>query len=201
MLEYDFNHMLPEPYDRLPRTAKHRLVAGVSETLFRQGAKTTGLYIVLNGCVHLERVGPNGERFVIYRAMAGTSFAEASIFSEHYHCDAIVIEAGNFVRIDKAAVLTAFADVDFARAYGRQAARQIQAHRQLLEIVGIRSAEERVMAGLVAGLLDGQVVDFAALLNLSHEATYRALRSLVRAGKAVNPSRGVYCLSPAPSGA
>ncbi|MCD2366752.1 Crp/Fnr family transcriptional regulator [Sulfitobacter mediterraneus] len=194
MIEYDFNHMLPEPYDRLPQSAKHRLVADVRETLFRQGTETTGLYIVLNGCVHLERVGPNGERFVIHRAMAGTSFAEASIFSEHYHCDALVIEAGKFVRIDKAAVLTAFADVDFARAYGRQAARQIQAHRQLLEIVGIRSAEERVMAGLVAGLLDGQVVDFAALLNLSHEATYRALRSLVRAGKVVNPSRGVYHL-------
>ena len=186
--------MILDPYDRLPKTAKHRFVAGTRETLFRQGAKTTGLYIVLNGRVHLERVGPNGERFVIHRAMAGTSFAEASIFSEHYHCDALVIEAGEFVRIDKSAVLTAFANVDFARAYGRQAARQIQAQRQLLEIVGIRSAEERVMAGLVAGLLDGRVVDFAALLHLSHEATYRALRALVDAGRVANPSRGIYRL-------
>ena len=194
MSEYDFNHMIPDLYARLPQSAKHRIAADARETLFRQGAETTGLYIVLNGRVHLERVGPNGERLVIHRAMAGTSFAEASIFSENYHCDALVIEAGEFMRIDKAAVLTAFADVEFARAYGRQAARQIQAQRQLLEIVGIRSAEERVMAGLVAGLLDGQVVDFAALLRLSHEATYRALRTLVAAGRVTNPSRGIYRL-------
>ena len=98
------------------------------------------------------------------------------------------------MRIDKAAVLAAFADVDFARAYGRQAARQIQEQRQLLEIVGISSAEKRVMAGLVAGLLDGQVIDFAALLHLSHEATYRALRALVEAGHVTKPSRGIYRL-------
>ncbi len=195
MLEYDFNHMMPDPYARLPQTAQKRFSAGARETLFRQGAETTGLFIVLTGRVHLERVGPYGERFVIHRAEAGTSFADASIFSEHYHCDALVNEAGEFVRIDKAAVLTAFADVEFARAYGRQAALQIQAQRQLLEIVGIRSAEERVMAGLVAGLLDGQVVDFAALLQLSHEATYRALRKLVERGHVINPTRGVYSLN------
>ncbi len=171
--------MILDPYARLPQSAKHCVAADARSTLFRQGAETTGLYIVLNGRVHLERVGPNGERLVIHRAMAGTSFAEASIFSENYHCDALVIEAGEFMRIDKTAVLGAFEDVEFARAYGRHAARQIQAQRQLLEIVGIRSAEERVMAGLVAGLLDGQVVDFAAHLHLSHEATYRALRALV----------------------
>lgn len=186
--------MLPDPYARLPQSAMHRIAADARGNLFRQGAETTGLYVIQHGRVHLERVGPNGERFVIHRAMAGTSFAEASIFSENYHCDALVIEAGEFVRIDKAAVLAAFADVDFARAYGRQAARQIQEQRQLLEIVGIRSAEKRVMAGLVAGLLDGQVIDFAALLHLSHEATYRALRALVEAGHVTNPSRGIYRL-------
>lgn len=186
--------MSPEPFDLIPQAAQHRVVADARETLFRQGAVTTGLYIVLSGRVHLERVGPSGERFVIHRAIAGTSFAEASIFSEHYHCDAMVTEAGVFLRLDKSAVLAAFSDADFARAYGRRAAGQIQAQRQLLEIVGIRSAEERVMAGMVSGLLDGPVVDFAALLNLSHEATYRALRTLVNAGRISNPSRGVYCL-------
>jgi hypothetical protein len=60
-----------------------------------------------------------------------------------------VIEAGEFVRIEKAAVLAAFADVEFARAYGRDAARQIQVHRQLLEIVGIRSATVSVEKGRV----------------------------------------------------
>ena len=187
--------MIPALYARLPHSAQKRFSADARETLFRQGAKTTGLFIVLTGRVHLERIGPNGERFVIHRAEAGTSFAEASIFSEHYHCDAIVIEKGEFMRIKKTAVLAAFADVEFARAYGCEAASQIQAQRQLLEIVGIRSAEERVMAGLVAGLLDGQIVEFASLLRLSHEATYRALRKLVNRGQVINPTRGVYSLN------
>ena len=187
--------MIPALYARLPHSAQKRFSTDAREALFRQGAETTGLFIVLTGRVHLERVGPNGERFVIHRAEAGTSFAEASIFSEHYHCDAIVIETGEFMRIENTAVLTAFADVGFARTYGREAARQIQVQRQLLEIVGIRSADERVMAGLVAELPDGKVVDFAALLQLSYEATYRALRKLVERGHVINPTRGVYSLN------
>lgn len=186
--------MLPDPYNRLPDIALHHVSAVSRETLFRQGAVTKGLYVVLTGRVHLERVGPNGERFVIHRATAGTSFAEASIFSDKYHCDAVVIEAGDLVRIDKAAVLAAFVDADFALSYGRQASRQIQTQRQILEIVGIRSAEDRVLAGLVAGLLDSTVLEFAALLHLSHEAAYRALRALVDAGHVINPSRGKYRL-------
>jgi CRP-like cAMP-binding protein len=124
------------------------------------------------------------------------SLAEASVFSDRYHCDAVVAEAGAFVQIDKAAVLSAFADPDFARAYARQAAQQIQAQRQALEIVGIRRAEERVYAGMVAGLLESSVVDFASALHLSHEATYRALRKLVNDGRIANPTRGTYHLRP-----
>ena len=189
--------MIPHPYNRLPEAAQQRLSAIPRETLFRQGAATKGLYVVLSGRVHLERVGPQGERFVIHRATAGTSFAEASIFSERYHCDAVAISACNLVRIDAAAVLAAFGDAEFARAYGRQAARQVQAQRQLLEFVGIRSARDRVLAGLAAGLLDGTVMEFAAQLHLSHEAVYRALRALVNAGHVTNPSRGEYHLSSA----
>jgi len=192
--QYDFNHMLPEPYDRIPSSDLHPLSGAVGDIVFHQGGPTHGLYVVTRGRVHLERVGPSGERFIIHRAQAGTSFAEASVFSEVYHCDAVVVEAGALVRIGKSVVLAAFANPGFARAYGREAAQQIQAQRQILEIVGIRRAEDRVMAGLVAGLLDGSVVEFAARLHLSHEATYRALRKLVQDGRLTNPSRGFYKL-------
>lgn len=194
--QYDFNHMLPNPYDLIPSSALRPISGAIGDVVFHQGDPTHGLYVVQTGRVHLERVGPNGERFIIHRAQAGTSFAEASVFSEVYHCDAICVEAGALIRIDKAAVLAAFADPAFARAYGRQAAQQIQAQRQMLEIVGIRRAEDRVMAGLVAGLLEGSVVEFAARLQLSHEATYRALRKLAQDGRVTNPSRGIYHLRP-----
>ena len=194
--QYDFNHMLPNPYDLIPSSALRPVSGAIGDVVFHQGDPTHGLYVVQTGRVHLERVGRNGERFIIHRAQAGTSFAEASVFSEVYHCDAVCVEVGALIRIDKAAVLAAFADPAFARAYGRQAAQQIQAQRQMLEIVGIRRAEDRVMAGLVAGLLDGSVVEFAARLQLSHEATYRTLRKLVQDGRVTNPARGIYHLRP-----
>lgn len=195
-LKYDLDHMMPEPYNLIPPSALRPLTRAAGDKVFRQGARTCGLYVVKCGRVHLERVGPDGERFIIYRAEPGMSLAEASVFSDRYHCDAVVAEAGAFVQIDKAAVLSAFADPDFARAYARQAAQQIQAQRQALEIVGIRRAEERVYAGMVAGLLESSVVDFASALHLSHEATYRALRKLVNDGRIANPTRGTYHLRP-----
>jgi hypothetical protein len=66
--------------------------------------------------------------------------------------------------------------------------------RQLREILAIRSAKERVFAGLVASLLVGIIIDFAAIVSLTHEATYRVLRQLVTDGKVNNPKRGVYRL-------
>mgnify|MGYP001823698237 CR=1 FL=1 len=101
--------MLPEPYDLLPTSARQSQTIAAGDVLFRQGARTRGLYVLKTGRVHLERVGPNGERLIIHRATSGTSFAEASVFSERYHCDAIVMDAGKLVRIDKSAVLAAFA--------------------------------------------------------------------------------------------
>ena len=191
-LRYDLNHMLPDPYYRLPETAQHRVTVAARQMIFRRGQVANGLYVLLRGRVHLERVGPSGERFVIFRAASGRSFAEASVFSERYHCDAVCIENSDLVRIEKPAVLAAFSNSDFARAYGLQAARQVQEQRQLLEIIGIRNAKARVMAGLVAGLLESNIIDFAALLHLSHEATYRALRELTDEGQILNPKRGKY---------
>ena len=78
--------MLPEPYDLLPTSALRPQTIAVGDVLFRQGARTRGLYVLITGRVHLERVGPNGERLIIHRAASGTSFAEASVFSERYHC-------------------------------------------------------------------------------------------------------------------
>ena len=142
--------MLPEPYDLLPTSALRPQMVAAGDVLFRQSARTRGLYVLKTGRVHLERVGPNGERLIIHRATSGTSFAEASVFSEHYHCDAIVMDAAELVRIDKSAVLAAFANPDFARAYGRHAAQQVQAHRQIMGIVGIIWFGSFQLGGVIA---------------------------------------------------
>lgn len=187
--------MIPKPFDHLPKTAVSLLTVQQGDYLFRYGDKTRGLFASLDIQVHLVRTGQDGHSIIIHRVAPGACFAEASIFSKTYHCDAIAQCDGSIYRIAKAAVLLALGDAKFAEAYCNTLAQQVQQMRQLREILAIRSAEERVYAGLVAGLHMGQVIDFAAIISLSHEATYRALRRLVVQGRAENPGRGIYRLT------
>jgi CRP/FNR family transcriptional regulator, dissimilatory nitrate respiration regulator len=59
------------------------------ESLFRRGSKTAGLYEVLSGYLRLVRVDRAGREAVLHVAGPGDTFAEASLFSAQYHCDAI----------------------------------------------------------------------------------------------------------------
>ena len=142
----------------------------------------------------MERSGPDGEPVTIHTVQAQQSFAEASVFADRYHCDAVVLDEGEIVRIPKSIILAGFADPEFSTAYNRIMSRQVQAYRQIVEIMSIRSAIERVYAGVVAGLLDTSAMSLSQRIALTHEATYRALRTLVRQGRLENPSRGKYRL-------
>lgn len=184
--------MLTDPFNLLPEDRLEKRGVDARDVLFREGAATRGMYLSHDATVRLERVGPDGEPVTIHVAGPGQSFAEASVFAERYHCDATVTAQGQVVRLPKELILDALADPEFARGYTRLLSRQVQSYRQLLEITAIRSATKRVHAAMVAGLLDGPVTVFAARIGLTHEATYRALRALVREGRIENPARGVY---------
>lgn len=187
--------MLPFPFDLLPSSAVRSLSVRTGDFLFHEGDKTIGLFVPLNTSVHLIRTGHDGEATIIHRASAGTWFAEASIFSETYHCDAVAKGEGEVLKIEKAAVLRGMQDPLFATSFCHTISGQLQSLRQIREILAIRSAQDRVFAGLVAGLLVGTVVDFASTISLSQEATFRALRRLVKQGKIENRQRGSYKLT------
>lgn len=186
--------MLPEPFHLLPTHHVQRLDAREGDILFREGEPTKGLYICVSAVVHLVRSGPGGEPITIHRSIAGQPFAEASVFAERFHCDALIKGSGQVLRIPKAVVLDGFHQPEFATAYNRLMSRQVQQYRQLLEIISIKSARERVYAAMVAGLMQGTIMDLASRIALTHEATYRALRSLEHDGRIINPSRGEYRL-------
>lgn len=183
--------MLP-PFDLLPSAAVQPLDVKRGDHLFRQGDRTRGLFVAVDISVHLLRMSEAGESIMIHRAAPGTLFAESSLFSKTYHCDAIAQHDGKVFRIGKSAVLRGLEDHAFAKGYCEMLSVQVHQTRQLREILAVRSAKDRVYAGIVAGLLVGTVVDFAATVSLTHEATYRALRALVAEGKLRNPQRGIY---------
>lgn len=184
--------MLVPPFDRIDADRLERLHVQEAALLFHEGAPTRGLFVSVDVGVTLVRTTPQGDRVVIHRAKPGESFAEASLFAETYHCDAVANARGDVLLLPKNIVFDLFADRDFAVAYNKLMSRQVQRYRLLLEILSIKKAEDRVFAALMAGLLDGKVTDFAASIGLTHEATYRALRRLTDAGRVLQTGRGAY---------
>ena len=162
------------------------------EALFRLGDKTAGVCEIVAGRVRLARVDRAGHEIVLHVAGPGETFAEASLFASHYHCDAIA-STDAVVRIyPKPAVLAAFEqDRKAAQAFSATLARQLMNLRTRIEQRNIRSARERVRhyLKLNAGadgrtvMLGGTLKDIAAELGLTHEALYRTLAALERSGE------------------
>lgn len=160
--------------------------------LFCRGDRTRNMYGLLSGNARLLRYTVDGAPITLHRAKPGGFFAEASLFASAYHCDGEA-SAGSVVAVfPKAAVLAIMEqDASFARAFCQHMARQVQGLRSNLELRGIRSAEERIMAALSLKLgegesrveLPGTWKDFAEDVGLTHEALYRALKRLEDAGR------------------
>ncbi len=193
--------------DWLPATVRaaasdRTLKAG--ETLFRLGDKIAGLCEIVKGRVRLARVDRAGHETILHVAGPGDTIAEASLFSPAYHCDAIA-STDAVVRIyPKQAVLDAFArEPKAAQAFAATLARQVMNLRARVEQRNIRSARERIRHYLVlnAGAdgrtvaLRGTLKDLAAELGLTHEALYRALAALERAGE-IERGEGKIVLGP-----
>ena len=188
--------MHPDPFSHLPTTACRIIDMQKGDILFRQSQTTSGLYCVVSGCVTLQRTGLGGDTLTLHRAMSGGLFAEASVFSATYHCDAICTEAGSVTKIAKADVIaTMQSNPAFSEGFTRLLAVQIQQYRAHIELLAIPSAKERILAAVQAGYLDATVTEFATRINLSHEACYRALRGLCDDGRMIRVGRGKYTLS------
>lgn len=86
-------------------------------------------------------------------------------------------------------------DTAFAIGLVQRFSAQVQSYRRKQELLAIRSAQGRVLAGLADGWMTGTVVAFASDLGLSHEVVFRALSDLVRDGQVERPARGVYRLT------
>ena len=168
------------------------------EALFRLGNKATGLYEVISGRVRLACVDRSGHEIVLHIAGPGETLAEASLFSPSYHYDAIASTDATVRIYPKAAVLAAFyEDRHAAQAFTATLARQVMNLRTRIEQRNIRSSHERVRHFLKLNVgvdrrtvnLRGSLKDLANELGLTHEALYRTLAALERAGE-IKRSKG-----------
>lgn len=182
-------------FSHLPTADVRTIVVHAGDILFRRNDPTIGIYRVLEGCVTLQRTTEAGNTVTLHRATSGTLFAEASLFSDGYHCDAVCTAEGEVQHISKTAMLNGLStDANFSSAFTALLARQVQSYRVLLEIIAIKSAEERILAAVSAGYLEGAITEFATRIHLTHETCYRALRTLCNEGRLTKTGRSKYQL-------
>ncbi len=161
------------------------------ETLFRAGTATQAVYFVVSGAVRLVRHGRDGEEVMLHEARAGEFFAEASLDSARYHCDAVVSEGGELLKVPTRA-LRHLLDTDgaFALAWVQLLSRQLRSARIRVERLSLKGASERVRhllhtegQGRRCELhWPGSLKDMARHLGLTHEALYRTLAAMVKDG-------------------
>ena len=173
------------------RAVRVERILKAGEALFLQGHRTAGLYEVVRGKLRLARVDRAGREAVLHVAAAGDTFAEASLFSPTYHCDAIATVDSVVAFYPKGALLGEFQhNPKAAQAFMAMLARQVMSLRSRLEQRNIHSARDGVWhyLALNAGAdgrtvaLSGTLKDMAAELGLTHEALYRTLADMAADG-------------------
>ena len=187
--------VLPTPLDLLSDEDQRVLELPAGARLFSQGDATRGMYFLFEGCVNLIRHTEDGHKILIHRANAGTTFAEASLFSDRYHCDARVINDSVVIECSRSRLLNLYErEAGFALAMSERFSHQVQHARRQIEILSIRNAQERVYRAVVAGLLVGSVNALADEIGLSPETVYRSLAKLVKSDRIDKVGYGRYAV-------
>jgi CRP/FNR family transcriptional regulator, dissimilatory nitrate respiration regulator len=154
------------------------------DAVFRAGDSASAVLYLLSGELRLVRRSREGTEIILQRTRGGF-FAEASMESGRYHCDAVAAEAGDLLRFPARPFREALAhDASFRNAWFGHLAREVRRLRTQCERLSLNSATERVLHYIESEGSKGEVVlaqtkkTWAAELGLSHEALYRALRRL-----------------------
>ncbi len=168
---------------------KRKLFSG--QYIFYKGDPAKHIYAVESGQVHLKRPTPEGRSVLIHVAGDGDSFAEAALFSDVYHCDAVA-EAETIIHTyPKTRVLDALrSQPDKTEQYTVLLSSQVRSLRTQLELRNILSAKERIVHYLLlkADPATRELVfhiplkEMAAELGLAKETFYRNLTQLEKEG-------------------
>lgn len=163
------------------------------ELLFQRGDEVRSLFLLETGEAHLVRFQADGGELVLQRAVAGQILAEASVFSDHYHCDAMAVAQTTVLEIDRKRFRDALLASDaLADAWNHNLAREVQIARLRAEILSLKTVASRLDAwlSLHAGELPekGGWKTLAREIGVTPEALYRELakRNCSRLGR---PSR------------
>jgi CRP-like cAMP-binding protein len=148
--------------------------------VFHVGDPVRTVFLVLEGEVRLVRHQEDGTGIVLQRAGVGEILAEASLFSQHYHCDAVAAAATRAKGLPAGALRARFRhDPGFAEAWAAHLAREVQRARFRAEVAALRTVAARLDAWLAwqggAPPRKGEWKAVAEQIGVSAEALYREL--------------------------
>ena len=157
----------------------HPVSFAAGSAVFRIGDPVRRVYLVHTGAIHLVRHHQNGAPLVLQRAGPGSILAEASVFSEHYHCDAVATAATDAVWMSRHVLRHRLAtDGTFAQVWARHLGHEVQRARLQAEIMSLKTVSGRLDAWLaLRGTLPpkGEWTALAAEIGVSPEALYREM--------------------------
>jgi CRP-like cAMP-binding protein len=149
------------------------------EALFRAGDPVSSVFFVRSGTVDLVRHTRSGTRMILHRASGGTVVAEASVWSDTYHCDAVAGDASAVATMPRDAFRARLErDAALASAWAADLARIVQDTRMRAEIRTLRTVSERLDAWLLRGRSlpgRGHIQNLAEEIGVTREALYREL--------------------------
>jgi CRP-like cAMP-binding protein len=186
-----------------PDTKERTRSLEAGEALFRQGDPAVAIFRLESGRIRLLRHTEDGVSVVMHVARPGETFAEAALFADAYHCDAIAQEPSRVAVIPKHDLLrNARRDPSEILELARVLAGQVRDLRARLEIRNIRAADQRLLAWLRLKArgnpssveLDCTWTQVADEIGLTREATYRALSVMRRDARILIDGRRV-CLA------
>lgn len=156
------------------------------EVLFRAGDPVVSMILLQDGRADLVRHTGHGLRMILHRAGPGQILAEASAWSDVYHCDAVASEPCVAALLPRHVFRTRLkSDAGLAERWARNLARTVQAARLRAEIRSLPRVADRLDAWLADGQSlpeRGRWQEVAAELGITREALYRELARR-RAGK------------------
>ena len=158
---------------------KRTLDAG--ETLFRRDDKVEWAFLISEGRLFLQRALQDGELLTLHTANAGDLVAEASLFADRYHCDAVTDISTTVSMIPKAKLVAHLENVGSSNRLSIKAfertAREVQSLRTRIEIMRRRRVADRLEAylELFGHPKEGEWVRVADWIGVSPPALYREL--------------------------
>jgi CRP-like cAMP-binding protein len=197
-----FADALKELHELLPKNLIDSCVeieATKGACLFKAGQKPAHMFFVVSGEVVLERPGLQGTSVILQRTRRGL-ISEASLKSPKYHCHGQVVANSQIIQIPIREMREAMdSDTAFSGRWINMLNKEVKRLRLQCERLSLTKVQDRFVHLLETEGENGRfpigagVKSLAAELGVTHEALYRCIYAMEKAGR-LKRSDNYLCL-------